>query len=80
MFLVCGEGGANFLEKKRYKGVRFNVISITRWWVGVKPPEKKHCEHWNGFLRTNVFVIENLQARNRARHEGCVGHESGSIR
>ena len=29
-----------FPEKKRYEDVRFNVISITRGWVGVKFPEK----------------------------------------
>ena len=29
-------GGVIFPGKKRYKGVRFNVSSITRGWVGVK--------------------------------------------
>ena len=28
-------------EKKRYEGVQFNVISVTRGWVGVKYPGKK---------------------------------------
>ena len=28
--------------KKHYKSVRFNVISITRGWVEVKFPGKKH--------------------------------------
>ena len=28
-------------KKMRYKGVRFNVISVTRGWVGVKFPGKK---------------------------------------
>ena len=36
-----GVGVSAFSEKKRYEGVRFNVISIMRWWVGVKFPEKK---------------------------------------
>ena len=31
----------NFPGKKRYKGVRFNVISVTMGWVGVKFPGKK---------------------------------------
>ena len=31
-----GVGGVNFPGKKRYEGVRFNVISVTRGWVGVK--------------------------------------------
>ena len=36
-----GSGGVRFPRKKRYEGVRLNVISITRWWVWVKFPEKK---------------------------------------
>ena len=39
-----GGGGrvsnSNFPGKKRYEGVRFNVISVTRGWVGVNFPEK----------------------------------------
>ena len=34
-------GGVNFSEEKRYEGVRFNVISVTRGWVGVQIPGKK---------------------------------------
>ena len=33
--------GVSFPRKKRYEDVRFNVISITRGWVGVKFPGKK---------------------------------------
>ena len=33
-------GGSDFLEKKRYERVMFNVISVTRGWVGVQFPEK----------------------------------------
>ena len=29
-----GGGVSDFLEKKRYEGVMFNVISVTRGWVG----------------------------------------------
>ena len=29
-------GGVSFPGKKCYEGVRFNVISVTRGWVGVK--------------------------------------------
>ena len=29
-----------FSGKKRYEGVRFNVIGVTRGWVGVQFPEK----------------------------------------
>ena len=30
-----GVGGVNFFGKKHYEGVWFNVISVTRGWVGV---------------------------------------------
>ena len=35
-----GGGGINFSGKKRYEGVQFNVISVTRGWVGVQLLEK----------------------------------------
>ena len=38
MQLVCG---VRFPEKKHFKGIRFNVISVTRRWVGVEFPDKK---------------------------------------
>ena len=34
-------GGVKFSGKKRYEGVKFNVIIVTRGWVGVQFPEKK---------------------------------------
>ena len=36
-----GGGGVIFSGKKRYEGVMFNVISVTRGWVGVQFPGKK---------------------------------------
>ena len=36
-----GGGGVKFSGKKHYNGVRFNVISVTRGWVGVQLPDKK---------------------------------------
>ena len=36
-----GVGGVTFSGKKRYEGVRYNVISVTRGWVGVQFPGKK---------------------------------------
>ena len=36
-----GGGGVTFSGKKHYGGVRFNVISVTRGWVGVQFPGKK---------------------------------------
>ena len=35
-----GGGCQIFSEKKRYEGVMFNVISVTRGWVGVQFAEK----------------------------------------
>ena len=40
-----GGGGLTFSRKKRYEGVRSNVISVTRGWVGVKFPGKKRYVH-----------------------------------
>ena len=31
-----GGGGVKFPGRKRYEGVRFNVISVTRGWVEVQ--------------------------------------------
>ena len=33
-------GGCLIFWKKAYEGVMFNVISVTRGWVGVQCPEK----------------------------------------
>ena len=37
--------GVSFPGKKRYEGVQFNVISVTRGWVGVKFPGKKELRN-----------------------------------
>ena len=36
----AGGGGVRFSGKKRYEGVMFNVIDVTRGWVGVQFAEK----------------------------------------
>ena len=36
-----GVGGCQIFWKKRYEGVSFNVICVTRGWVGIQFPEKK---------------------------------------
>ena len=38
---AMGVGDASFPGKNRCEDVRFNVISVTRGWVGVKFPGKK---------------------------------------
>ena len=35
-----GCGGCQIFRKKRYEGVMFNVISVTRGWVAVQFAEK----------------------------------------
>ena len=36
-----GGGGVKFSGKKRYEGVRFNAIGVTRGWVGGPISRKK---------------------------------------
>ena len=45
---VMGGGGGQLSQKKLYEGVRFNVISVTKGWVGVKFPGKSVMLHLNG--------------------------------
>ena len=41
MLRNADRGGVSIFRKNRYEGVRFNIISVTRGWVGVRFPEKK---------------------------------------
>ena len=56
-----GVGVSAFPEKKRYKGVRFNVISVVRGWVGVKFPGKKRYVtlEWRLMDCIMKFLIRN---------------------
>ena len=38
---IVGGGVVSFPEKMCYEGVPFNVISVTRGWVGGQIPKKK---------------------------------------
>ena len=51
-------GGVSFLGKKRYEGVRFNIISVTRGWVGIKFPGKKRYVRleWPPMVTISVLV------------------------
>ena len=40
--MQMGVGGCHIFWKKHYEDVRYNVISVTRGWVGVQFPGKKH--------------------------------------
>ena len=55
-----GVGGVTFSGKKRYEGVRFNVISITRGWVGVQFPGTKRYVTLEWPLCTLVCIINVL--------------------
>ena len=46
------DGGVRFSGEKCYEGVRFNVICVTRGWVGVQFPEKKRYVTLEWPLRT----------------------------
>ena len=43
-----GGRGVRFPRKKHYEDVRFNVISVTWSWLGVKFPEKSVTQHFQG--------------------------------
>ena len=58
-----GVGGLRFSGKKRYEGVRFNVISVTRGWVGVQFPQKKRYVtlEWPLILFMKLWYLRLLQ-------------------
>ena len=52
--------GVWFPRKKHFECVRFNVISITRGWVGVKFPRKNHYVTLEWLLFTNIEGVAKL--------------------
>ena len=63
-------GGLIFPGKKRYEGVRFNVISITWGWVGVKyPGEMRYLtlEQINCQVTDNQCVVKIYRSRSKCR-------------
>ena len=56
---AMGGGGVSVPGKKRYEGVWFNIISVTRGWVGVKFPGKKHNVTLEWPL-TSIIVCQNM--------------------
>ena len=54
-----GGGGCQLFRKKRYEGVRFDVISVTRGWVGVQFPGKERYVtlEWSLSNTNSIFVI-----------------------
>ena len=55
-----GGGGVKFSGKKHYKGVRFNVISVTRGWVGVQIPGKKRYAtlEWPLIWEKEIYMLK----------------------
>ena len=51
---------SEFPEKKRHKDVRFNVISVSRGWVGVEFPEKNRYVTLQWPLRFTCLVQVSL--------------------
>ena len=71
---TVGGGGCQLSRKNCYEGVRFNVISVTRGWVGVEIPGKKRyvtlewllilsCNYYNATLK---YQPRHARARTRA--------------
>ena len=52
-------GGCQIFRKKHYECVRFNVISVTRGWVGVQFPEKKRYVTLEWPLRSNGLDVNS---------------------
>ena len=77
LFIILGHssvmyrsGGLIFPGKKRYEGVRFNVISITWGWVGVKyPGEMRYLtlEQINCQVTDNQCVVKIYRSRSKCR-------------
>ena len=55
---AIGGGGVSFPRKKRYEGVRFNIISVTRGWVGGKSPGKKRYVTLEWPLNRNITPMD----------------------
>ena len=49
--------GCQLSRKKVNEGVRFNIISVTRGWVGVKFPGKKRYVPLEWPIRARGFVL-----------------------
>ena len=60
LFALRGGGWVSNFHEKSVTKVRFNIISVTMGWVGVKFPGKKHYE---GTVQRYL------------RYKGMVGHQ-----
>ena len=71
--------GVKFSGKKRYEGVRFNVISITRGWVGVQFLGKKRYVTLEWPLTAKHCTLARVIPRKTSPVQGVVGarHRAG---
>ena len=79
---VGGGERFSFPGKKRYEGVRFNVISVTRGWMGVKFPGKKRYVTLEWPLRQTTANHCKLPQTTANHHKftpefGAIGGENG---
>ena len=75
-----GGGGVNFSVEKRYEGVRFNVISVTRGCVGVQIPGKKRYVTLEWPLTSkDGTVFSVLQARVHEHISPLLGEHLGIV-
>ncbi len=61
-FLRNADGGVTFSGKKRYEGVRYNVISVTRGWDGVQFPEEEKRYVTLEWPHSLFYIINTLYA------------------
>ena len=53
-------GGVQIFGKKRYEGVRFNVICVTREWMGVQFPGKKRYVTLEWSLKCHLVSANSM--------------------
>ena len=52
-----GGGGCQLFRKRRYEGARFNVISVTRGWVGGSNFQEKLTGYFATVNSTQLFIV-----------------------
>ena len=68
--------GVTFPEQKHYEDVRFNVISITRGWVGIKFPEKKALRKaWTAHYSIQSTTYDDDNADINSLVDACLQHQ-----
>ena len=76
-----GVGGVKFSGKKRYEGVRFNVISVTRGWVQFPGKKRYVTLEWPlmDAVRKSMAVVEvteeDAEDRTKWRWNICCGDQ-----